>query len=60
MRLTDEQREREGDYQVAVALLNVLRRQGLLTEKEYKKARQKLGKRFSPVWGQYPELCPGN
>ena len=58
MRMSDEQREREGNYQIAITILKSLLKTGLITEEEYRKSRKALAKRLSPVWGQYPEMCP--
>ena len=57
MRMTDEQREREGNYQIAITILKSLLKTGLITEGEFRKSKKTLAKRLSPVWGQYPEMC---
>ena len=55
MKLTKEQFEREGNYRLAVAVMRTLRGKGLLTEVEFRKAKECLVDRYNPIWGHLPD-----
>ncbi len=56
MKLTRDQYEREGDYGIALQIMKALMKKGLLTEKEFQKANERLIAKLNPVWGHYPDV----
>ena len=56
MTLTREQFERESNYQLALQIMKMLRKKGLLTSREFRIANKRLAAKFDPVWGRYPDL----
>lgn len=56
MTLTREQFEREGSYRLALQVMKTLLQRGLLNENEFRKAKQRLIRKYNPVWGHYPEM----
>ena len=56
MRLAREQFEREGNYRIALNIMRMLQKKGLLNESEFKKANQRLIEQYNPVWGHYPDV----
>lgn len=56
MKLTKDQFEREGNYQLAMAIMRMLLGKGLLTKDEYSKANARLVERYNPIWGHLPDV----
>ena len=56
MKLTKEQFEREGNYRLAIAIMQTLLGKGLLTDDEYHRAKDRLVERYKPVWGHLPDM----
>lgn len=49
--MTKEQFDREKNYQTAMSIARNLRRQALITEKEYRKIRSVFLRKYQPVIG---------
>ena len=56
MKLEQEQIDREGNYRVAISVMKTLHKRGLLNDREYSKANQRLIEKYNPVWGHYPDV----
>lgn len=54
--MTEEQFERESNYGLAMAVIRALEKKGLLTATEVEKIREKLIRRFNPIWGHLPQI----
>ena len=57
MNLSSAQFERESGYRLAVSVIKNLRAKGLLTEAEYRKAKERIGDKYNPIWGHYPDAA---
>ena len=56
MKLTRDQFEREGNYSIALQIMKTLLKKGLLKESEFHRAEEHLAAKYSPVWGNYPDV----
>ena len=54
--MTQDQYDRESNYQTALSILRTLAHRGLLNESEFCKAREMLLVQANPVWGHYPDV----
>lgn len=52
--MTEEQYERESNFGLAMAVIRALEKKGLLTATEVEKIRERLIRRFNPIWGHLP------
>ena len=56
MKLTLEQFEREAGYRLSTAVMGMLNEKGLITKEEHRRIEPILERKFSPVWGGYPNV----
>ena len=54
--LTQEQFEREAGFRLSLSIMNRLREENLLTQKEYGQIERILVRKFSPVWAGLPDI----
>ena len=54
--LTQEQFEREAGFRLSLSIMNRLREENLLTQKEYGQIERILVRKFSPVWASLPDI----
>lgn len=54
--LTQEQFEREAGFRLSLSIMNRLREENLLTQKEYGQIERILTQKFSPVWADLPDI----
>ena len=54
--MNQEQYEREGNFSLAMAIIQSLQKKGLLTALEVDKIRASLIERFNPIWGHMPKM----
>ena len=54
--MNQDQFEREGNFSLAMAIIQALQNKGLLTAVEVDKIRASLIERFNPVWGHLPKM----
>lgn len=54
--MTEEQYERESNYGLAMAVIRALEKKGLLTAMEVERIRERLIRRFNPIWGHLPRI----
>ena len=54
--LTQEQFDREVGFQLSLSIMNRLREENLLTQKEYGQIERILVRKFSPVWAGLPDI----
>ena len=52
--MTEEQFERESNYNLAMMVIKALEKKGLRTAMEVEKIRERLIRRFNPIWGHLP------
>ena len=55
--MNQEQFEREGNYSLAMVIIQTLHKKGLLTAVEVDKIRASLIERFNPIWGHMPKMA---
>ena len=56
MKLTTEQFDREAGYRFSLTVMGALHEKGLITKEEYRRIKPILARKFSPVWGGYPNV----
>ncbi len=56
MKLTSAQFEREAGYRFSRTVIGALQEKGLITQEEYRRIEPILARKFSPVWGGYPNV----
>ena len=54
--LTQEQFDREAGFRLSLSIMNRLREENLLTQKEYGQIERILTRKFSPVWVGLPDI----
>ena len=54
--LTQEQFDREAGFRLSLSIMNHLRKENLLSQKEYGQTERILTRKFSPVWAGLPDI----